>query len=176
MFTPLVRMILVMIGCCLALHNFLEKEYSQLVFILVAIILIVLGYFKNGTIYLTCRQLKKGNYSKATQLLKTIKNPNLLSTSQKGYYHYAKGLLNLEAKKLKESKINHLEALKIGLRTNNDKGIVYLNLAIIEAEMKELEAAKNYLAKVRPLTNKEVVLDAVRKLEAAISAEENKES
>lgn len=164
MYTPFIRIILVIISIVLSITFYIKEDYTTMLLTLFAAILFIYGYFKSGTVYAAFQQLKKEDYKKAEALLAKIKNPALLSKGQKSYYHYIKGFLAIEKKEwsIAISELN--SALSIGLRTENDKSIALLNLANVEFELKNYTNVKKYIVKVREYDLKPVVKSEIDKL------------
>ncbi len=138
--------------------------------VLGAIGLIVWGYFKNRTVYLAFQQLKRENYEKAEQLLGKVPNPELLKKSQKSYYHFTKGFIELNKQNLDVAYENLNSALSLGLRTQNDTSIVTLNLASLELERKNLDEARSFLIRTKELNHKPELSAEIERIEAELNA------
>lgn len=133
---------------------------------MVAVIgLVIWGYFKNGTVYLAFASIKKQKYQKADKILRKTVNPSLLKRGQRSYYHFSKGFINLSKEDFNAAEKEFKEALLIGLRTENDMAIAYLNLAGIEVTRKNRVIALEYLGKMKELSYKKELQDEVYKLE-----------
>lgn len=143
MYTPFVRIIIGLLGIGMAYNFYLMRNTSSTYLVLLAVGLIVWGYFKNGTVYLAFKQLKKDNHEKAEKLLLKIKYPNLLTKSQKSYYHFIKGFIELHKDNLDVGCKELTQALEIGLRTENDTLIATRTLAAIKLERVSRVKTKN---------------------------------
>ena len=176
MFSPLVRIILCTIGTILSWNFYQTGKIGSMIVMLLAILLIVLGYFRHGTVYAALQQIKKGNYSKAESLLLKIKKPDLLSISDKSYYHFIKGFIELSKDKLENSVTEFKTSMNIGgLRTENDYSIVTLNLAEIELNRENFNVAKEYISQTRGYKMKPDVETELERIEKEWSrAQENK--
>ena len=170
MYSPIVRIILVGIALIMAWEFFSTGNITSTYMVLGAIGLIVWGYFKNGTVYLAFQQLKKENYQKAEQLLLKIYKPDLLKRSQKSYYHFTKGFIELDKQNLDAAYENLNSALSLGLRTQNDTSIVTLNLASLELERKNLDEALNFLNRTKKLNYKPELKAEIERIEAEINS------
>ena len=170
MYNPIVRIIFGIVSLVLAWNFYSSGNITSFYMVMVAIGLIVWGYFKNGTVFLAFQQLKKENYLKAEQFLSKIKNPNLLKKFQKSYYHFIKGFIELNKQNIDNSYIEFKKALELGLRTENDTSIVTLNLASIELERKNYEKAKTYLDQTKKLNHKLELNSEVERIEKEINA------
>lgn len=169
MYTPFIRIILVIACVGLSISFYIKEEYTTMLLTLFAAILFIYGYFKYGTVYAAFQQLKIEEYKKAEALLLKIKNPNRLSKGQKSYYHYTKGFLAIQKEEWHTALSELNNALTIGLRTENDTSIALLNIANIEFELKNYNNAKNYIAKVRKYNLKPLVKVETDKLAAKIN-------
>ena len=78
MYSPKIRIVLIAISLLMAWNFYSTGNIASTVLVLGATGLIVWGYFKNGTVYLAFRQLKKENYQRAEQLIGKIILPLLL--------------------------------------------------------------------------------------------------
>ncbi|AXT50402.1 hypothetical protein D1818_06005 [Aquimarina sp. BL5] len=164
MFTPFIRIVLV-IGCIvMAIFFYSEQDYQNLILVLLAAFLFIYGYFKYGTVYTAFRQLKKGNFKKAEELITKTKNPDKLSKGQKSYYHFTKGIIASEKKEWEDSFSELTKALNIGLRTQNDTSIVLLNLANIEFERENFDNAMEFIVKGNKYELKPLVKTEMNKL------------
>lgn len=136
---------------------------------IVALVLLISGYFRNGTVYTAFQLLRKEKYERAKKELLKTKYPKWLARSQKAYYYYVSGFIALHENKLEDSLQKLSKALEIGLRTDNDKSILTLNLANIEFELGNFESAEKYISKTKEFNCSERVLSELRKLEVKMN-------
>jgi hypothetical protein len=169
MFTPFIRIVLIIACLGMAILFYLREDYINTGLTVLAAGLFGYGYFKYGTVYAAFQQLKKENFDKAEKLISKIKNPNNLSNQQKSYYHFTTGIIASEKNELDFAKSELMKALEIGLRTKNDASIVLLNLADIEYELTELSSAKEYLNKLKDYELKPLVKSEMDKLSEKIN-------
>lgn len=170
MFSPTVRAIIGVVGLFMAWRFYSNGNMTSIYMVLIGVGLVVWGYFKNGTVYMAFQQLRKGNYGKAEQLLKKTTYPGLLKRSQKSYYHFTKGFIELH-KQNNDLAYDELKtALDLGLRTQNDTSIVTLNLASLELERGNLKEAANYISQTKDLNPKRELNIEIERIEAEIHA------
>jgi len=169
MYSPKIRIVLIAISLVIAWNFYSTGNMTGTFLVLGATGLIVWGYFKNGTVYLAFRQLKKENYQKAEQLLGKIRRPEHLKKSQKGYYHFTKGFIELNKQNLDVAYLEFVAALTIGLRTQNDTSIVTLNLASLELERKNLKEAENFLVQTKNLNHKHQLNSEIKRIELELN-------
>lgn len=169
MFTPIVRVILVIFSLIAAAYFYSKEDFANMSMMLIASGLFIYGYFKYGTVYTAFQQMKRDNIKKAEELISKIKNPNKLTKGHKSYYYFTTGIIALEKHELEKSHSDLTQALSIGLRTKNDKSIVLLNLANIELLRKDYNKANEYIKKVRELDLKPLVESETNRIEKEIN-------
>lgn len=174
MFTPTIRVILVIFSLVAATYFYTKEEFPNMVMMLIAGVLFIYGYFKYGTVYAAFQQVKKDNIKKAEELISKIKNPDKLTKGHKSYYYFTTGIIALEKKEFEKSHSDLTQALNIGLRTENDKSIVLLNLANIEFLRKDFNKATDYIKKVRELNLKPLVESETNRIEKEINVAQHR--
>jgi predicted negative regulator of RcsB-dependent stress response len=169
MFTPIIRVILVVFSLIAAAYFYSKEDFANMSMMLIAGGLFIYGYFKYGTVYAAFQHMKKNNLKKAEELISKIKNPDKLTKGHKSYYYFTTGIIALEKKEFEKSHSDLTQALKIGLRTENDKSIVLLNLANIELLRKNFIKANEYIKKVKELDLKPLVESETNRIEKEIN-------
>lgn len=170
MFTPTIRIVLVIFSLSMAFYFFTRGEYILIIMPLIAAILFIYGYFKYGTVYAAFMQLKKGNFDKAEKLLLKVNKPKNLDSENRGYYHFSKGLIYSNKKDWDNASKELNEALNFKLRTENDTSIVILNLAEIELNKKEFVKANQFLERLKSFKLKPLVKQEADIIESKINA------
>ena len=157
-------LILLLIGVGILLHGKMGIG-SAWYFYLTALILLA-THFLFANVWSAFATLKKGNSLEAELMLSKIKQPQWLARSPKAYFHFTKGMIDLQNKKLGEAKLHLQEALKLGLRTPNDHALTALNLAHIHFVKKERTQARKYLEKAKSYeANDLMIKENIRKME-----------
>ena len=174
MFTPIIRIVLVIFSLVAAAYFYSKEDFVNMSIMLLAGGLFIYGYFKYGTVYAAFQQMKKDNIKKAEQLISKIKNPDKLIKGHKSYYYFTTGIIALEKKEFEKSHSDLTQALNIGLRTENDKSIVLLNLANIELLKKNYNEANEYIRKVRELHLKPLVESETNRIEKEINVAQHR--
>ncbi|SDH34743.1 hypothetical protein [Winogradskyella thalassocola] len=169
MFTPIIRIILVIFSLISATYFYTKEDFANMSMMLIAAGLFIYGYFKYGTVYAAFQQMKNDNLKKAEELISKINNPDKLTKGHKSYYYYTTGIIALEKQELEKSHSDLTEALNIGLRTEKDKSIVLLNLANIELLRKDFNKANEYIEKVRELDLNPLVESETNRIEKEIN-------
>ncbi len=173
MFTPIIRIVLVIFSLIAATYFYSKENFVNMSMMLVAGGLFIYGYFKYGTVYAAFQQIKRDNIKKAEELISKIKNPDKLTKGHKSYYYFTTGIIALEKKEFEKSHSDLTQALDIGLRTENDKSIVLLNLSNVELLREDYNKAIEYIKKVRQLKLKPLVEAETNRIEKEIKTLHN---
>ena len=95
---------------------------------------LTVGYFLLGTIASTGKLLNTGDIEAAERQLNYMRKPEWLLKMYRGYYYMLKGSIELQKKNVDEGERLMLKAQEIGLQTDNDKALVWLNLGQLELQ------------------------------------------
>ena len=174
MFTPITRIILFVFSIIAAIYFYSKEDFLSMSMTLIAGGLFVYGYFKYGTVYAAFQQIKKKNITKADELISKIKNPEKLTNGHKSYYYFITGIIALEKKELEKSHSHLNKALNIGLRTENDKSIVLVNLANMELLRKNYDKTVEYIKRARELDLKPLVKTETNRIEKEVNIAKQK--
>ncbi|MBT1706461.1 hypothetical protein [Chryseosolibacter indicus] len=120
MYTPIVRVIILVLGLILGFYYYMTDNPTPALLTLFGVALVVWGYFKNGTVYLAWRKVKKQDFQQAERILSQTKYPELLKREQKGFYHFIKAMISANANDIDNAYINFKKALQFGVRTQNN--------------------------------------------------------
>lgn len=151
MFTPLVRVLMGVTGLVMGVFYFIRGSNTAAYLMLLAVALTVWGYFKNGTVYLAWRKVKKEDFTGAEKVLQKTRFPEFLKKEQRGFYHFTKGLIEASRNNSLEARGHFTDAIKFGVRTENNVAIINLNLAEIEVNEGNYLNAKEHLVKAQSL-------------------------
>jgi len=157
-------LILLFLGAGILLHGKIGIG-SAWYFYLTALILLAI-HFLFANVWSAFSTLKKGDALEAELMLSKIKKPQWLARSPRAYFHFTKGMIDLQNKNLGEAELHLQEALKLGLRTPNDHALTALNIAHIHFVRKERTQAKKYLAQAKSYeANDLMIKENIRKME-----------
>ena len=78
MYTPLIRIILIIVCLGMAIPFYLQEDYFNTGLTMLAAGLFGYGYFKYGTVYAAFQQLKKENVDKAEKLISKVRKSKQL--------------------------------------------------------------------------------------------------
>jgi len=169
MFTPYIRLVLIIISLIIAFLFYLKADYFNMVFSLLPAVLFIYGYFKYGTVYAAFQQLKEENFKKAEELISKVKSPEKLTKGHKSYYHFTIGIIASSKQDWDKSFSELTKALNIGLRTKNDTTIVLLNLANVELERKNFSEAIEFVKEIRKFDLNPIVDSETNRIENEIN-------
>jgi predicted ribosomally synthesized peptide with nif11-like leader len=105
----------------------------------------------------------------AKEELAQISNPDMLSKSQKGYYFFSMGLINMKEKNLDAAEEYLKRAVGFDLETTNDITLLNLTLAQIYYKKNQYQEAYKYLEISKKTPHKTVVDTQIRDLERALN-------
>ena len=107
--------------------------------------LLILGYFKEGTIILAAKAFHNKDYDKAEALLRQVHNPNWLSKKRRGFYEFIFGGVCLQKQEFDEAEKHYEIAAQYPLRSANDHVAALVHVANISIRHNNFEKAKAYL-------------------------------
>lgn len=110
------------------------------------ILLLIWGYFKEGTIVLAAKAFHNKDYSKAEALLQQVPNPDWLSKKRRGFYEFIYGGVCLQKLDYDEAEKHYEIAAQYPLRTANDHVAALVHVANISIRHNDFAKAKAYLA------------------------------
>lgn len=165
MFTPFARLSLLVLCIILSTLGAIYNIWPLLIISTLFSILILWGYYRNGTVYLALNQTRKNQFEKATSLLDQIKNPDRLNKSNRSYYYFIRGIISHEENQFEASKVCLLESLSIGIKNESDRAMALLALADMELVEKKKDAAKVYFLQLKNLKVNKALMPSIRKMQ-----------
>ncbi len=169
MYTPLLRIVIGLLAAVGSVFFFMNDRYNTALILLVSLALTITSYFRNGTVFLAFRQMKKFNIPKAKILLEKVYNPKWLTKGQRSYYYFVDGFIAMQEKDMTRAYESLFKSLEIGLRTENDRAIATFNLASVEFERGHIAKCFELISKTRALRCSPRVLSELAKLEDRIN-------
>jgi hypothetical protein len=91
--------------------------------------LLIYGYFRYGPVFIAFNHVRRGNYERAASLLAQVRDPELLSSQQRGYFELASAELAVRKGNLVHGERHVRAALARKLRTENDRAVAEVMLA-----------------------------------------------
>jgi len=145
MFTNSARIILTGIFLAMALLFSYYHIYELSAVVLLFIVLIIWGYFKEGTVIMAAKKFHHKDYEKAESLLQQISNPGWLSKKRRGFYEFIMGGICLQKQDFDEAEKHYELAAQFPLRSVNDHVAALVHVVNINIRHRNYEKAKAYL-------------------------------
>jgi len=124
------------------------------------------GYLMLGTLVSTSMLLSKGHLEEAEKRLRLTLFPRLLLMGYKGVYYMTHGILAIQKKDMATGEKWLRSALQAGLPSDNERGAVLLQLAMIAASKNNRQGAQTHLNELKKLNITEPMLkEQVKELE-----------
>lgn len=145
MFSNKARILVIVVFVALVVF-FAYKHVLELALACVLfIVLIIVDYFKQGTLVLAAKHFHDKDYDGAYALLKQIKKPEWLMEKRRGIYEYMLGAISLH-KQDYEAAAQHYElAAKFPLRSVNEHVAALVHAANVNIRLGNHEKAKECL-------------------------------
>ncbi len=117
--------------------------------------------------------MKKNNLEKTKKYLNETIKIDWLSRTYKGYYYFIKAYVETSEEDLVEAVNCYEKALDYGLRTENDEGIVYFQLALLAGVAGKSETSRDFLVKAKKLKIKSQLLEKIQRVEGILEKQKD---
>jgi hypothetical protein len=145
-----------------------EHVYELSAIVAFGAVLVIHGYFKEGTVVLASKAYHNKDLVKTEQLLNEIRYPDRLKKSRRGYYEFMFGNIELKRQNLQEAERHFQIASRFPLKNENEKALVLTQLANINLGKKEFAKAGAYLEIAKELKTSARVKDIIEKINQEI--------
>ena len=122
-----------------------QRVYQLAAFCLLMIVMIIIEYFKQGTLVLAAKYYHLKDYERTEELLNQIKKPELLSKKRRGFYEYMMGAICLQRHDFDGAEQHYELAAQYPLRTLNDHVAALVHVANISIRQGKYEKADAFL-------------------------------
>lgn len=137
-------------------------------FILVGLVLLA-GYIALGTIQSAAELMQLGDLDKTEQRLNMTLMPKWLYVSQRAYFYMLKGSIALSRKEMDEGEEWLRKAQSVKVPTDNEKGMIEIQLASIHANKGKRKQAQMHLRNAKQLNITEpTIKDQLKQLEQGL--------
>ena len=109
------------------------------------IVLLIWGYFKQGSIVLAAKHFHNKDYRGAERLLDEVSRPEWLSKRRRGFYEFIYGGICLQKKEYGDAEKHYEIAAQYPLRSANDHVAALMHVANINVRNGNYDKAKAYL-------------------------------
>ena len=130
--------------------SFLFGFWYAFVLLLIGVLLL-LSYIMLGTIQSAAQMLQTGDFDKAQKRLDLTLTPKLLYVTNRAFYFIIKGSIAMNDKDNNTAEELFNKALALKLPTDNEKGMILLQLANINAMKGKWAAAKKFFNDAKKL-------------------------
>ena len=122
-----------------------QRVYQLTAFCALMIVMIIIEYFRQGTLVLAAKHYHHKDFGKTEELLKQIKKPELLSKKRRGFYEYMMGAVCLQKNDFDAAERHYELAAQYPLRTLNDHVAALVHVANISIRQGKYDKAETYL-------------------------------
>ena len=160
MFTINIYLRFALIGLCLIggmILAFMVSFWYALPILLVGIVLAV-GYIFLGTVQSAAMIMQTGDFNKTEDRLKLILNPKWLYATNRAYYYMLKGSIAMARKDTDSSERYLKMAQEINIPTDNEKAMLELQLANINASKGKWKQAQVHYRNLKQLKVSEATI------------------
>jgi hypothetical protein len=139
------------------------------IFILLGLLAIA-SYLLMGTIQSASEMLQVQDFAGAEARLNLTKFPNLLYVTNRAMYYILKGSLAAQRKENAVAEGHFNKALSLNLPSDNEKAMVLLQMAGIQAQKNNWPGAKNYIYQCKALKiTEKMIKEQITQFETAIN-------
>lgn len=137
-------------------------------FLLAGIILLI-GYIFLGTVAPAAKAVQAQDFERGEKLLNLTLKPEWLYSANRAFYYMMRGTIAMSRKDLNAGEMWLKKADTIDVPTANEKAMLQLQLAQIEANRKNFAAAKKYLKKAKDTNTKlPQIVEQIQMLDQAL--------
>jgi len=108
-------------------------------------------YIFFGSVNSAAKHIQDGDFDGAEKKLALTLKPDWLYVTQRAFYYIMKGSIAMNNKDMEEAESLFDTALGMNLPSDNERGMVLLQLANINASKQKWKAAKNYFRELKKL-------------------------
>ena len=172
MFTINIYLKFAIIAICLAggiILSFILGIGYTWIFIIIGLIFLA-SYLLLGTVQSASELLQKMDFDGAEKRINLTLFPKLLYVTNRAFYFILKGILAAQRKDNTAAEDFFTQALALNLPSDNEKGMVLLQMAGIQAQKNNWNGAKNYFYQAKNLKITESALkEQFKQFETAIN-------
>jgi len=145
MFSNKARILVILVFVAMMVFFAWKQVVELAAFSALMIALIIVEYFKQGTLVLAARHYHDKDYNGAETLLKQIRKPEWLMDKRRGIYEYMLGNISLHKQDYEQAALHYDLASKFPLRSINDHVATLVHAANIQIRLENHDKAREYL-------------------------------
>ena len=153
MFTNRARQLVIAVFILVLLFSIYERTFEISGIALLAIGILLWGYFKEGTVILAAKDFHDKNYEQTETLLRQITRPDLLAKKRRGYYEYMMGGIALQKQDFEAAEKHYEIAAQYPLRSVNDHVAALVHVANISLRNHRFDKVEAYLGLAKKQEN-----------------------
>lgn len=161
--TRIVKIAIAAASLAWAVYLFVTGHWISGIFVVLLTALLTLIIFRSMRLILAFFQIRQQKMDGAKKWLERT-NPDYLWKSQKGYYYFLLGSVDIQKNSLAQSEKYFRRALDLGLRMDHDKAAVYLNLAVIMANKRKKREAMNFLNEAKKYDTRGLMKSEIKQI------------
>ena len=145
MFTNTARIFLIGLFLAMGLFFSYEHVYQLMAVSLMFIVVLIWGYFKEGTVIMAAKSFHKKDYVRSEALLKQITNPGWLAKKRRGFYEFIMGGISLQKQDYDAAQKHYELAAQFPLRSVNDHVAALVHVVNISIRQHNYDKAAAYI-------------------------------
>jgi len=145
MFTNTARIFLIGLFLAMGLFFSYEHVYQLMAVSLMFIMVLIWGYFKEGTVIMAAKSFHKKDYVRSEALLKQITNPGWLAKKRRGFYEFIMGGISLQKQDYDAAERHYELAAQFPLRSVNDHVAALVHVVNISIRQHNYDKAAAYI-------------------------------
>jgi len=145
MFSNKARILVILVFISMMVFFAYKQIIELTLFSLLMIVMVIIDYFKQGTLVLAAKHYHDKDYDGAEDLLKQIKKPEWLMKKRRGVYEYMLGAINLHKQDFEAAELHYELASQFPLRSINDHVAALVHVANIAIRLGKYDKAAGYL-------------------------------
>jgi len=145
MFTNTARIFLIGLFLAMGLFFSYEHVYQLMAVSLMFIVVLIWGYFKEGTVIMAAKSFHKKDYVRSEALLKQITNPGWLAKKRRGFYEFIMGGISLQKQDYDAAEKHYELASQFPLRSVNDHVAALVHVVNISIRQHNYDKAAAYI-------------------------------
>lgn len=168
MITTRTRILIIAVGVIVLCYTLYKGSYELASLTGLAIVLLIRGYFRDGTVALAAKAFSNKDYQRAEELLKEVRNPDRLRKARRGYYEFIYGNIELQKENYDAAEHHFQIASRFPLSSESDKGLIMVQLANLNLRKKEYDRVRAYIEVAKGLKISSRIENIIQKIEKEI--------
>lgn len=165
MFTPFVRILLLILCTILSIVAAMNNVWTLLIFSSLISIFILFGYFRESCVPLAVKAVEKEDYEKLKMLIGEVRHPDRLNKTNEAYYYFAKGMMERHENNIEDAEKLLNVALVTGLKKEYHQAMAVMALTDMMIVGGNKMKAKRYFEQIRGLQVGPKLMPAIKQMQ-----------